>query len=112
MRVVFDPPGWISPRCCGCSGKPTIPPRACGQGNDVGSQYRSAIYATSEMQRIEAERSRDVTSARWTPRQGPHHHRNHPPETFYPAEEYHQQYLHKNPQGYCGLKGTGVSCPI
>ena len=83
------------------------------QGNDVGTQYRSAIYAFSQEQRAAAEASRamfqdQLTNAdygRITTEIA-----DAPP--FYYAEDYHQQYLHKNPGGYCGLGGTGVSCPV
>jgi peptide-methionine (S)-S-oxide reductase len=82
------------------------------QGNDVGTQYRSAIYTYGEEQRQKAEASRDAygpalaqaghgaitTEIREAPE-------------FYYAEEYHQQYLAKNPWGYCGIGGTGVRCP-
>jgi peptide-methionine (S)-S-oxide reductase len=83
------------------------------QGNDVGTQYRSGIYWAGEEQHAAAERSRamyqetlagagfgDITTE--IAEAGP----------FFYAEEYHQQYLAKNPNGYCGLGGTGVSCPI
>jgi peptide-methionine (S)-S-oxide reductase len=83
------------------------------QGNDVGTQYRSAIYVHDEAQRSLAEASReryqeklraagygDITTE--IADAGP----------FYYAEDYHQQYLAKNPGGYCGLGGTGVSCPV
>ena len=83
------------------------------QGNDVGTQYRSAIYWTTEAQRAAAEASRDAfqrraARARLRRRSPP---RSCPAPEFYYAEDYHQQYLHKNPGGYCGLGGTGVSCP-
>jgi peptide-methionine (S)-S-oxide reductase len=89
------------------------PTQGMRQGNDVGTQYRSAIYAYGEEQRAAAEASRAAYEAalgaagfgRVTTEIGP------APE-FYFAEDYHQQYLAKNPQGYCGLGGTGVSCPI
>ena len=81
------------------------------QGNDVGTQYRSAIYVSDETQRAEAEASRDAYNQQ-VQRAG------YPAITteirsvasFWFAEEYHQQYLHKNPDGYCGLGGTGVKC--
>jgi peptide-methionine (S)-S-oxide reductase len=83
------------------------------QGNDVGTQYRSAIYVHSEAQRSAAEASRDAY-ARALAARGfglvTTEIRDAPP--FYYAEEYHQQYLAKNPGGYCGLGGTGVSCPV
>lgn len=87
------------------------PTQGMRQGNDIGTQYRSGIYATSDQQRQEAEASRATFQLRLrnagfgavtteivtAPR-------------FYYAEPYHQQYLAKNPNGYCGLGGTGVSC--
>jgi len=89
------------------------PTQGMRQGNDTGTQYRSGIYVTSPAQRTEAEASRKAYGALIGARgygaitteivdAGP----------FYFAEEYHQQYLAKNTQGYCGLGGTGVSCPI
>ena len=89
------------------------PTQGMRQGNDVGTQYRSGIYWAGEEQRAAAERSRDMYQAMLAgagygditteiAEAGP----------FFYAEEYHQQYLAKNPNGYCGLGGTGVSCPI
>ena len=89
------------------------PTQGMRQGNDVGTQYRSAILTTSQAQRASAEQSRDRYQAvlrdaghgeitTEIAEAGP----------FYYAEEYHQQYLAKNPGGYCGLGGTGVACPI
>ncbi|MGZ8650513.1 MAG: peptide-methionine (S)-S-oxide reductase MsrA [Solirubrobacteraceae bacterium] len=89
------------------------PTQGMRQGNDVGTQYRSAIYWTSEAQRDAAVASRDMYAERLggagygeitteIAEAGP----------FYYAEGYHQQYLAKNPQGSCGIGGTGVSCPI
>ncbi len=88
------------------------PTQGMRQGNDIGTQYRSAIYAFGEAQRRAAEASRDAYQERLAQaglgritteiREAP--------ELYY-AEEYHQQYLAKNPDGYCGLEGTGVSCP-
>ncbi len=89
------------------------PTQGMRQGNDVGTQYRSAIYWTTEAQRAAALASRDAYQPRLTAaghgditteiaEAGP----------FYYAEGYHQQYLAKNPGGYCGIGGTGVSCPI
>ena len=89
------------------------PTQGMRQGNDVGTQYRSAIFWTSDAQRDAALASREsfqaeLTSARYGPitteiaEAGP----------IYYAEPYHQQYLAANPNGYCGLGGTGVSCPI
>jgi peptide-methionine (S)-S-oxide reductase len=89
------------------------PTQGMRQGNDVGTQYRSAIYAFGEAQRKAALASRDGYQARLT--QSGHgaittEIATAPP--FYYAEDYHQQYLAKNPDGYCGIGGTGVSCPI
>jgi peptide-methionine (S)-S-oxide reductase len=89
------------------------PTQGMRQGNDIGTQYRSAIYYTTEEQRRIAEMARDqynaaLEAAGMNPitteiaAAGP----------FYYAEDYHQQYLHKVPNGYCGLRGTGVSCNI
>jgi peptide-methionine (S)-S-oxide reductase len=89
------------------------PTQGMRQGNDVGTQYRSAAYWTTDAQRATLETSRDRYQERLTAsgfgaitteirEAGP----------FYYAEEYHQQYLGKNPNGYCGLAGTGVGCPI
>jgi peptide-methionine (S)-S-oxide reductase len=89
------------------------PTQGMRQGNDTGTQYRSGIYVSSESQRAAAEQSKEafqqeLTAAGYGPitteilDAGP----------FYYAEDYHQQYLSKVPNGYCGLGGTGVSCPI
>jgi peptide-methionine (S)-S-oxide reductase len=89
------------------------PTQGMRQGNDVGTQYRSGIYYYSDAQRSAAERSREAYQQRLTAA-------GYgtitteivaAPEFFY-AEEYHQQYLAKNPAGYCGLGGTGVTCPV
>ncbi len=89
------------------------PTQGMRQGNDVGTQYRSAIYATTDEQLEQAEKSAAVFAPQLEASgygaitteiaEG---------KTFYFAEGYHQQYLAKNPNGYCGLGGTGVSCPI
>ena len=87
------------------------PTQGMRQGNDVGTQYRSTIYTTSEAQQRAAERSRESYAASLRAA-------GYPPVTteirdappFYYAEDYHQQYLATNPSGYCGLKGTGVAC--
>ena len=89
------------------------PTQGMRQGNDVGTQYRSAIYYTTDAQRETAEMVRDMYNERLAEA-------GYPPITteiaaagpFYYAEDYHQQYLHKVPNGYCGLKGTGVSCAL
>jgi peptide-methionine (S)-S-oxide reductase len=89
------------------------PTQGMRQGNDVGTQYRSTIYCSSPAQRVAADASRaafqdqltEVGYGRITTEVA-----DAPP--FYYAEDYHQQYLHKNPGGYCGLGGTGVTCPV
>jgi peptide-methionine (S)-S-oxide reductase len=89
------------------------PTQGMRQGNDVGTQYRSGLYVADEAQRAAAERSRDEYQkrlaaagyARITTEILP-------AGEFYYAEDYHQQYLAKNPGGYCGLGGTGVACPV
>jgi peptide-methionine (S)-S-oxide reductase len=89
------------------------PTQGMRQGNDVGTQYRSGIYYYDDAQRDEAQRSaaaygaklRDAGFTAITTEIVP------APE-FYYAEDYHQQYLAKNPGGYCGLGGTGVTCPV
>jgi len=89
------------------------PTQGMRQGGDVGTQYRSAIHAYGEAQLSAAEASRAVYQAALTARGlGLITTEILPAPTFYFAEAYHQQYLAKNPQGYCGVGGTGVSCPI
>jgi peptide-methionine (S)-S-oxide reductase len=83
------------------------------QGADVGTQYRSAIYWTSDVQRAVAERSAEAFGERLAAAgYGPITTELAPAGPFYYAEDYHQQYLARNPNGYCGLGGTGVSCPV
>jgi peptide-methionine (S)-S-oxide reductase len=88
------------------------PTQGMRQGNDVGTQYRSAIYYFDDLQRAAAERSRDEYQ-RALEKSGYGRITTEilPAPEFYYAEDYHQQYLSKNPNGYCGLGGTGVSCP-
>jgi peptide-methionine (S)-S-oxide reductase len=89
------------------------PTQGLRQGNDVGSQYRSAIYWTSEAQREEAEASRKLYQAELNKiGHGEITTELAPAGPFFYAEAYHQQYLAKNPRGYCGLGGTGVACPV
>ena len=83
------------------------------QGNDVGSQYRSGIYVTSEAQREAALASRDRYQERLSEAgYGEITTEIVDAPAFFYAEDYHQQYLAKVPNGYCGLGGTGVSCPV
>lgn len=89
------------------------PTQGMRQGNDVGTQYRSAIYAASDEQLSAAKMSRDVYQARLSDAgYGDITTEIATMGDFYYAEEYHQQYLARNPNGYCGIGGTGVSCPI
>jgi peptide-methionine (S)-S-oxide reductase len=89
------------------------PTQGMRQGNDVGTQYRSAILVGSDAEREAAERSRLVFAERLgSAGYGEITTEIAPLSDFYYAEDYHQQYLAKNPNGYCGLGGTGVSCPI
>ena len=87
------------------------PTQGMRQGNDAGTQYRSGIYYVDDDQKRAAERSRDAFQKQLTAAGfGPITTEIEPAPEFYYAEDYHQQYLHKNPNGYCGLGGTGVSC--
>jgi peptide-methionine (S)-S-oxide reductase len=89
------------------------PTQGMRQGNDAGTQYRSGIYWYSEAQREAAEASRDAYERRLAEAgYGPVTTEILPAPDFYYAEDYHQQYLAKVPNGYCGLGGTGVTCPI
>ena len=113
VRVQFDPQKTSYADILRTFWEGHDPTQGMRQGNDVGTQYRSAIYTFGADQRAAAERSR-------TDYQGALARAGHDPITteigdapeFYYAEDYHQQYLHKNPQGYCGIGGTGVSCPV
>lgn len=113
VRVVFDPAEVSYAALLKTFWENHDPTQGMRQGNDVGTQYRSGIYVRSAAQRQAAEESRAAYRALLAEQgfgaitteiveAGP----------FYFAEGYHQQYLAKNPQGYCGLGGTGVSCPI
>jgi peptide-methionine (S)-S-oxide reductase len=89
------------------------PTQGMRQGNDVGTQYRSGIYYFSDAQREIAERSKEAYQEQLRRAgYGAITTEILPAPEFYYAEDYHQQYLSKNPAGYCGLGGTGVSCPI
>jgi peptide-methionine (S)-S-oxide reductase len=89
------------------------PTQGMRQGNDVGSQYRSGIYFTGDAQKATAEMARDAYEAALKAAgRGPITTEVEPAGPFHYAEDYHQQYLHKVPNGYCGLAGTGVSCQI
>jgi peptide-methionine (S)-S-oxide reductase len=115
VLVVFDPARVSADTVLATFWEGHDPTQGMRQGNDHGTQYRSAIYATTPEQVAAAERTRDayqerlrsagygeitteIRAAAETP--------------FFYAEDYHQQYLSKNPMGYCGIGGTGVSCPV
>jgi peptide-methionine (S)-S-oxide reductase len=113
VLVVFDPEQVTREQVLKLFWEGHDPTQGMRQGNDVGTQYRSGIYVTTPEQRAAAEATRDQFAAKLRDAgygeitteivdAGP----------FYYAEDYHQQYLHKVPNGYCGLGGTGVSCPI
>ena len=113
VLVVFDPVSTSYAEMLRLFWENHDPTQGMRQGNDVGTPYRSAIYWTSEDQHALAESSRSAYQGRLSAarlgeitteiaKAGP----------FYYAEDYHQQYLAKNPWGYCGLGGTGVSCPV
>jgi len=113
VLVVFDPKAVSYERLLKLFWESHDPTQGMRQGNDVGTQYRPAIYTYGEAQRRAAEASRAsfqkaLTAARYGAVTTEI--RDAPP--FYYAEDYHQQYLAKNPAGYCGLGGTGVSCPV
>ena len=113
VRVVFDPSVTSYEALLKRFWEGHDPTQGMRQGNDVGTQYRSGIYVYSDEQRAAAERSRDAYQQQLSAAglgeitteivDAPE---------FYYAEDYHQQYLSKVPNGYCGLGGTGVSCPV
>jgi peptide-methionine (S)-S-oxide reductase len=112
VQVVFDPARISYDELLKAFWESHDPTQGMRQGNDVGTQYRSGVYYFDEAQRAAAERSRDeyqrsLTRAGY----GAITTEILPAPEFYFAEDYHQQYLSKNPDGYCGLGGTGVSCP-
>jgi peptide-methionine (S)-S-oxide reductase len=113
VLVVFDPDKTSYEELLRLFWENHDPTQGMRQGNDAGTQYRSAVYWTTDEQRRAAEESRAAYQGRLgdagygeitteVAEAGP----------FYYAEPYHQQYLQKNPNGYCGLGGTGVSCPV
>ena len=113
VRVVFDPTKVSYEALLRTFWESHDPTQGMRQGNDAGTQYRSALYTHTDAQRRAAEATRAAYQERL--REAGHGEittevREAPP--FYFAEDYHQQYLGKNPGGYCGLGGTGVSCPI
>ncbi|OAF08235.1 peptide-methionine (S)-S-oxide reductase [Bradyrhizobium centrolobii] len=113
VLVVFDPKKISYERLLKAFWENHNPTQGMRQGNDVGTQYRSAIYTYSDAQRAAAEQSKALYQKALTAKGlGAITTEIAPSGEFYFAEDYHQQYLAKNPAGYCGLGGTGVSCPI
>jgi peptide-methionine (S)-S-oxide reductase len=113
VRVLFDPTKTSFLQLLSVFWESHDPTQGMRQGNDAGTQYRSGIYVYSPAQREAAE----ATKAAYQQRLAAAGHGAITTEivdapTFYYAEEYHQQYLGKNPGGYCGIGGTGVSCPV
>ncbi len=113
VRVIYDPAVVSYEELLATFWEGHDPTQGMRQGNDAGTQYRSGVYSYSPAQKAAAEASRDAYAARLKAagygaitteieEAGP----------FYYAEDYHQQYLAKNPRGYCGIGGTGVTCPI
>src|SRR3954469_15583195 len=113
VLVVFDPEKISYEQILKLFWENHDPTQGMRQGNDTGTQYRSAIYTTAPEQRAAAEASKDAFGERLrAARYGPVTTEVAELGEFYYAEDYHQQYLAKVPNGYCGLGGTGVSCPI
>jgi peptide-methionine (S)-S-oxide reductase len=113
VLVVFDPKRVSYDELLKIFFESHDPTQGMRQGNDMGTQYRSGIYVVSDAQRETAERAKTMYDAALKAKGlGPITTEILPAPEFYFAEAYHQQYLAKNPQGYCGIGGTGVSCPI
>jgi peptide-methionine (S)-S-oxide reductase len=113
VLVVFDPKKISYEKLLKTFWENHDPTQGMRQGNDVGTQYRSAIYTFDDAQAKAAQESKAVfAKALSVQRYGAITTEIAPAGPFYFAEDYHQQYLAKNPAGYCGLGGTGVSCPI
>jgi peptide-methionine (S)-S-oxide reductase len=113
VRVVFDPKVIGYDALLRVFWESHDPTQGMRQGNDVGTQYRSAIYAYGDEQLRAAQASRDAyQEALGAAGHGRITTEILPAPEFYYAEDYHQQYLAKNPDGYCGLGGTGVACPV
>ena len=113
VLVVFDPARISYEQLLRAFWENHDPTQGMRQGNDIGTQYRSGIYTFNDDQRRAAEQSREQYQERLNVAgYGPITTEILPAPAFYYAEDYHQQYLAKNPDGYCGLGGTGVSCPV
>jgi peptide-methionine (S)-S-oxide reductase len=113
VLVVFDPAVVSYEELLRVFWESHDPTQGMRQGNDRGTQYRSAVYTNGHTQDVAARRSRDAYQQELAKAgYGPITTEIKALDTFYYAEDYHQQYLAKNPNGYCGLGGTGVSCPV
>lgn len=113
VRVVYDPNAISYEDLLQVFWEGHDPTQGMRQGNDMGTQYRSGIYTFSEDQKAAAEASRSAFQPRLSAAgYGPITTEIVSSPEFYFAEDYHQQYLAKNPAGYCGIGGTGVTCPI
>ncbi len=113
VLVVYDPNAVSYAELLKAFWEAHDPTQGMRQGNDVGTQYRSGVYVMSEHQRALAEASkRDYGKALKSAGRGPITTEVLDAPEFYYAEDYHQQYLAKNPNGYCGLGGSGVACPL
>ena len=113
VLIVYDPSQVSVERLLQVFWEGHDPTQGMRQGNDVGTQYRSGLYTTPPAQQMAAEASRDLFQARLTAAGlGQITTEIVAASPFYYAEDYHQQYLDKTPGGYCGIGGTGVTCPI
>ena len=112
VLVVFDPKQVSYAQLLRRFWEAHDPTQGMRQGNDVGTQYRSGIYYFDDAQRRQAEASREMYQDALGKARGTITTEIIPAPEFYFAEDYHQQYLAKNPAGYCGLGGTGIACPV
>lgn len=113
VRVIFDPKVISYDALLKVFFENHDPTQGMRQGNDIGTQYRSAIYATSAAQKAAAEHAKTAYEEKLrTAGFGAITTEIRDAPDFFYAEDYHQQYLAKNPNGYCGIGGTGISCPI
>jgi peptide-methionine (S)-S-oxide reductase len=113
VLVVFDPKAVSYDALLRVFWEGHDPTQGMRQGNDVGTQYRSAVYTYGDAQQRAAEAARDMyAKALGKAGYGAITTEIRPAPPFYYAEDYHQQYLAKNPWGYCGIGGTGVACPV
>ena len=112
VLVVFDPKVTSIDEMLRVFWENHDPTQGMRQGNDVGTQYRSSVYTFDDAQASAVEASRAMFQAQLAAAGYGEITTEIAPAAFYYAEDYHQQYLAKNPAGYCGMGGTGVSCPI